>query len=120
LRIAIRDLRIRPSGRRFGVVEVTPADRLDKLAIDKVLDLESFGHGLFPFRWAFKILLNFDVSSCREVALAECWLKIFYHKGQALKEIRSEKSALGSPILLTGVRNSRHKDTWQRKSVDFL
>ena len=39
--VAVGDLRIRFAGRRFDVVEIFPADRLNKLAVDEVLNLES-------------------------------------------------------------------------------
>src|SRR5207248_10144826 len=40
VRVAVRHLRIRFASPRFNVVEVFSTDRLDKLAIDKVLNLE--------------------------------------------------------------------------------
>lgn len=41
-RVAVRDLRIRLAGRRFNIVEVSSADRLDKFAVDEVLDFNLF------------------------------------------------------------------------------
>ena len=37
-RVAVRDLRVGFSRCGFDVVEITPADRLNKLAVDEVLD----------------------------------------------------------------------------------
>ena len=39
-RVAVRDLRIRFASCRFNIVEVSTGDRLDKSAVDEVLDLE--------------------------------------------------------------------------------
>ncbi len=53
-RIAVGDLRVRLSRRRFDVVEIFSADRLNELTIDEITDLEWFG------------------AHCVEIASAEC------------------------------------------------
>ena len=39
-RVTIGNLRVRPAGRRFKVVEVSPADRLNEFAANKIANLD--------------------------------------------------------------------------------
>ena len=46
-RLAIGNERIRFAGRRFDVIEIFSAERLDELAVDEVADLNGFGRHQF-------------------------------------------------------------------------